>query len=436
MEQAVVSPCAKVSGSIVVPGDKSVSHRAAMMSSLASGTSEISGFLRAEDCLNTLKALETLGAVVKFSGDKILVTGGKWHQPEAILDLGNSGTGLRLMAGLLAGRPWVSELTGDESLRSRPMQRIKEPLEKMGALLELTGPKGCAPLRIKGAKLHAIDYQMPVASAQVKSCILLAALFAEGVTTVIEKEKTRDHTERIFMQLGLPLTIEDNKLILHGFGPGGPELPPAKWQVPGDFSSAAFWLAAAAAKPGSRVVIRRAGLNPRRTAFLNVLRRMGADIKVETSEDGNAAEPFGDIIVNGARLRRTEVGGEEIPNIIDELPLVAVLGALADGRTIISGAHELRLKESDRIAAMAVNLRLAGVELEEKEDGLVIYGGGKIRGNASVESRGDHRIAMAMTILALSAEEGITIRNIACVATSYPSFWDHLRSIGAKVRIS
>jgi len=433
MEQAIISPCAKVSGTIAVPGDKSISHRVAMMSALASGASEIGGFLRAEDCLNTLKAVEALGAQVKFSGDKIFVTGGKWHQPAGQLDMGNSGTGMRLMAGLLAGRPWISELTGDESLRSRPMKRIKEPLEKMGARLELTGPKGCAPIRVMGGNLHAISYQMPVASAQVKSCILLAALFAEGVTTILEKEKTRDHTEMIFLQTGLPLTIDGNRLSLRGFGPEGPILEPTVWQVPGDFSSAAFWMAAAAAKPGSRVVIKQVGLNPRRTALVNVMKRMGADIKIEIQES-RAAEPVGDIIAGGAGLRATTVSGEEIANIIDELPLVAVLGALAKGETVISGAQELRMKESDRIAAMAANLRLAGVELEEREDGMIIRGGGKIRGNFAAESCGDHRVAMAMSVLALYAEKEITVRNIACVATSYPAFWEHLRSIGAEVR--
>lgn len=436
MEQAVVSPCEKVSGTIIVPGDKSISHRAAMMSALASGTSVISGFLRAADCLNTLKALDELGATVEFAGDKIRITGGKWHAPHGVLDLGNSGTGLRLMTGLMAGRPWTTELTGDESLRSRPMGRIKEPLEKMGARLELTGPKGCAPIRISGGKLRAIDYEMPVASAQVKSCVLLATLFAEGVTTVIEKAPTRDHTEKIFQQMGLPIEINGNRISVRGFGANGPGLKPIDWKIPGDFSSAAFWLAAASVKSGSGIEIKGVGLNPRRAAFLDVLRRMGADIKTSPEDAGQNFEPRGTITIAGAGLRGAAVGGAEIPNLIDELPLVAVLGALAKGATIISGARELRVKESDRIACMAVNLRLLGVEVEEKEDGMIINGSGKIRGNATVESYGDHRLAMAMAILALSAEGPVTIRNIDCVATSYPEFWHHLRRIGADVRIN
>lgn len=435
MDIAVVSPCGKVSGSIAVPGDKSISHRAAMMSALASGKSVISDFLRAEDCLNTLKALAALGAKVEFVGDKVHVTGGVWHAPHGALDMGNSGTGLRLMAGLLAGRPWTSELTGDESLRSRPMGRVKEPLEKMGARLELTGEKGCAPIRITGGKLKGIDYVMPVASAQVKSCVLLAALFADGVTSVIEKSPTRDHTEQMFRRMGIPLTIDSAKISVRGFGANGPALEPIVCRVPGDFSSAAFWLAAACAKPGSRVLVKQVGLNPRRTAFLDVLRRMGADIKTYPEDDGKIFEPCGTITVTGAGLRSTSVGGSEIPNIIDELPLVAVLGARAEGITVISGARELRVKESDRIAGLAANLRLLGVELEEKEDGLIINGGCRLRGGARVESYGDHRMAMAMAVMALYAEGKMTIRNIACVATSYPEFWNHLRRIGADVRI-
>lgn len=436
MDIAIIKPCQRVRGTITVPGDKSISHRAAMMSSLASGTSVISGFLRAEDCLNTLKALSALGAKIEFSGDKLHITGCPWQEPVGPLDMGNSGTGLRLMAGLLAGRPWTTELTGDASLRSRPMGRIKEPLEKMGACLELTGKKGCAPIQISGGKLRAIDYEMPVASAQVKSCVLLAALFAKGVTNVIEKTPTRDHTEKIFLQTGIPVKIDGNRISVRGFGTNGPMLRPFNLKIPGDFSSAAFWLAAASVKPGSRIDIKGVGLNPRRTAFLEVLRRMGADIRTDLENNQQMFEPGGTITVTGAGLQGASVGGAEIPNLIDELPLVAVLGALAQGTTVISGARELRVKESDRIACLAANLRLLGIEPEEKEDGLIIHGGRLVRGGTTVESYGDHRIAMAMAILALFAEGPVTIRNIACVATSYPEFWKHLRSIGADVRIS
>lgn len=436
MDLAIVKPCQRIQGTIVVPGDKSISHRAAMMSALARGTSVISGYLRAEDCLNTLKALRALGAGVEFNGDMIRITGGQWHVPAGTLDMGNSGTGMRLMAGLLAGRPWTTELTGDESLRSRPMGRIKEPLEKMGARLALAGAKGCAPITVTGGRLRAIDYEIPVASAQVKSCVLFAALFADGVTSVTEKAPTRDHTEKIFQHADIPVKVEGNRISVSGFGAEGPVLHPFDWKIPCDFSSAAFWLAAACAKPGSRIEINNVGLNKRRTAFLDVLRRMGADITISLEDESNKFEPRGTIAGAGAGLRGATVGGAEISNIIDELPLVAVLGALAEGVTVISGARELRVKESDRIACITANLRLAGVELEEKEDGMIISGAKKIRGGVTLESYGDHRIAMASAILALFAAEPLVVRNIECVATSYPQFWDHLRSIGAEVRIS
>lgn len=435
MQSAVVKPCRRVEGTIAVPGDKSISHRAAMLAAIASGASTIKGYLRAEDCLNTLKAVNALGAEVAFVGDKIIVAGGKWRAPAGPLDLGNSGTGIRLLAGLLAGRPWTTELTGDESLRSRPMGRIREPLEKMGARLELTGKKGCAPLKITGGKLKAIEYVLPVASAQVKSCVLLAALFAEGVTTVREPAPTRDHTERMFQRMGIPLEIAGLNISLRGFGQKGPKLEPLNCSVPGDFSSAAFWLAAACARPGSRVVISNAGLNPKRTALLNVLKRMGAEISARDEKKSDALEPCGTLVAGGGPLKATTVGGDEVPNVIDELPLVAILGALAGGTTVISGAKELRVKESDRIACMAGNLRILGVEVIEKEDGMSVRGGSRIRGNVVMESKGDHRLAMAMAILALAADGPVTIRNIGCVATSYPAFWDHLRSIGAEVRI-
>lgn len=389
----------------------------------------------AEDCLNTLGALRALGAGIEVENDLVTVNGGRWVAPACALDMGNSGTGMRLLAGLLAGRPWTTELTGDESLRSRPMGRIKAPLEQMGARLELTGAKGCAPIKITGGRLKAINYIMPVASAQVKSCILFAALFAEGQTTVIENVPTRDHTEKMLLQAGIPVCVEGKRICIHGFGADGPAIGPLDLRIPGDFSSAAFWLAAAGARPGGRVEIKGVGLNPRRTAFLEVLRRMGAKVRITPANDAAMFEPVGSLEVGGAFLRGIEVAGESIANIIDELPLVAVLGALADGVTVISGARELRVKESDRIACLAANLRLFGVALEEKEDGLIIQGGGKIRGGVCLESYGDHRIAMAAAIMALFAEEPVAIRNTACVATSYPQFWNHLRSIGAEVSV-
>lgn len=435
MQTATVSPCQHVRGELQVPGDKSISHRAAMMAALAEGTSVLGGFLRAEDCLNTLKALAALGADVRFEGEELRIAGGAWRAPSAPLDMGNSGTGMRLMAGLLAGRPWTTELTGDQSLRSRPMGRIREPLERMGARIELTGSRGCAPMRIHGARLKAIDFVMRVASAQVKSCILMAGLFAEGVTKITEIAPTRDHTERMFLRLGLPLKVEGRSINLEGFGPRGPALAPVSGEIPGDFSSAAFWIAAASSLPGSRMSLKRVGLNPLRTGFLNVLRRMGASVDAREASGGNLIEVAGDIDVCGGGLSGVAIGGDVIPNVIDELPLIFVLGALAEGVTTVSGAQELRVKESDRIACMAANLRLLGIEAEEMEDGLKIRGPQRPRGGVAVDSHGDHRIAMAMAVLALSADSPVIVRDVDCVATSYPSFWEHLRSIGAEVKI-
>jgi 3-phosphoshikimate 1-carboxyvinyltransferase len=429
-EHVTVRPCGGVKGSVRVPGDKSISHRAAMLSGLAGGTSSLTGFLRCEDCLNTLRAVEAMGAVVRDDGTTIRVTGrgGAFAEPGHVLDMGNSGTGIRLICGLLAAHPFTVELTGDASLRSRPMGRVRKPLEAMGARMELTGPRECPPIRITGGRLKAIDYAMPVASAQVKAAVLLAGLFAEGTTAVTEPLPTRDHTERMLRRLGLPMAVEGRRVSVRGAA-GAPAIPARDWRVPGDFSSAAFWLAAGC-MAGSEVVVEGVGLNPRRTALLDVLRRMGAKVDVErtagATPDEDAWEPAGAIRVSGGALRATEVGGVEIPNLIDELPLVAVLGALAQGTTVIRDAGELRVKESDRIAAMAAGLRRMGVDVTETPDGMAVRGGGLIRGNAEVESLGDHRIAMALSILTLRADGPVRVNDIACVATSYPEFWQHL----------
>ncbi len=437
-DSVTLHPCSRLSGQIRVPGDKSISHRVAILSALASGTSTVHGILRSEDCLNTIRALEALGAGVAFQDGvlKITGTGGHLHQPDHALDLGNSGTGMRLLAGVVAGRPITVELTGDCSLRSRPMRRIEEPLKRMGARVELLGEDGRAPIRITGGNLQGIDYEMPVASAQVKSCILLASLFCRGTTCIQERVPTRDHTERLFRAMGVPIEISGMQIKLDGFGENGPQLSAGSWFVPGDFSSAAFWLAAASAVQGSRVTVQGVGLNPRRTVLLDVLKRMGTDIRVTPDSGSQGHEPCGEISVKGGGVCGTEVGGKEIPGMIDELPLVAVLGSLAQGVTVIRDARELRVKESDRIAGMSVNLRLLGVTVDERDDGLVVQGGAQIRGNKRLDSYGDHRIAMAMAILALRADGPVTIKNVACVDTSYPGFWEHLRSLGANLNYS
>jgi len=431
----IVHPGGFTGGTVRVPGDKSISHRTALLAGISSGESEIQGFLQAEDCLNTLKAMETFGARSWFDDEGVLTiqgTGGKMIEPAAPLDVGNSGTGMRLLAGLCAGSPIQVTLTGDESLLSRPMRRIKEPLEQMGAKVELT-PDGTAPMTIQGGNLKGMEYRLPTASAQVKSCCILAGLYAEGRTTVTEPVPTRDHTERMLRAVGAPIRVEGQRISVEGFGPKGPKFLARPYVVPGDFSSAAYWLAAAAAVPGATVRAEGVGLNLRRTALLDVLRRMGAAVEIERTSAPTDPEVYGNVTVTGADLKGTEVGGEEIPNLIDELPLVAVLGVLARGRTVIRDASELRVKESDRVAVMVENLASLGAKVEERPDGMVIDGRTPVVPTHGIRSYGDHRVAMSMSILSIFASEPVCIGNVACVDTSYPEFWDQLSNLGVNV---
>jgi 3-phosphoshikimate 1-carboxyvinyltransferase len=427
-----VSPCHRISGTLTVPGDKSISHRIAMLASYACGVTQVRGFLRSEDCITILNAMTQLGACYEFKGDLLQVTGvgGVMRRPASVLDMGNSGTGIRLLAGLLAGQAFTSEMTGDASLRSRPMRRISEPLVKMGATVDLLGEKGCAPVRITGGKLVGIDYAPPVASAQVKSCVLLAALFADGVTRVTEVSPTRDHTERLLNAMGVPVIVNGQQVSIQGYGAAGPKLQARPWNVPGDISSAAFWITAAACGEGHLINLPNVGWNPRRNALIGVLRRMGASITFTETDDASACERLGSVRVEGRSLRGTEVGGSEIPDLIDELPLVAVAGALAQGRTVIRDAAELRVKESDRIRSVVDNLTRMGIQVEETADGMIIEGGGRVKGGVSVDSYGDHRLPMAMSVLAMYADAPVKMENIACVNKSYPGFWDDLRKVG------
>lgn len=428
--EKTVKPVSSINGELKVPGDKSISHRAAMLSGLAQGESVIENFLTSEDCICTLKAMEAMGAKIRIDGKTIKVTGtaSKLSKPRGPLDLGNSGTAIRLLSGLVAGQRFSAVLTGDESLCARPMKRIKDPLERMGAKIELSGEKGTPPIKMNGGNLKAIEYPLPVASAQVKSCILFAGLFAEGITTVIEPEPTRDHTERMFQSAGINVKVDGLKISVKGSS--DPVVKARKWNVPGDFSSAAFWLVAAACREGAQVKIENVGLNPRRTAFLNVMKRMGANIDVKvTSASGD--EAAGTITIKGGRLVGTEVGGAEIPNLIDELPVLTVAASFAEGNTVISDAEELRVKESDRIASMAKNLSILGIKAVEKKDGMIIEGGRQAKGGI-VESYGDHRIAMSMAILALGAKSPIKIKGVGSIQTSYPEFWEHLRTVAGE----
>lgn len=431
----IVHPGGFAGGVVRVPGDKSISHRTALLAGISSGTSEIRGFLQAEDCLNTLKAMESFGARAWFDDEGVLSiqgTGGKMIEPVGPLDVGNSGTGMRLLAGLCAGSPMCVTLTGDESLQSRPMRRIKEPLERMGAKVDLT-PQGTAPMTIHGGNLKGMEYRLPTASAQVKSCCILAGLYAEGRTTVLEPIPTRDHTERMLRAVGAPIRVEGQNISVEGYGPKGPKFLARPYVVPGDFSSAAYWLSAAAALPGAKLRAEGIGLNLRRTALLDVLRRMGATVEIERTSAPTDPEVYGTVTVTGAELQATEVGGAEIPNLIDELPLVAVLGALARGRTVIRDASELRVKESDRVAVMVENLSTMGVTVEENADGMVIEGPARITPSRSIRSYGDHRIAMSMSILAIFSDQPVCIGNVACVDTSYPEFWEQLGNLGVNV---
>jgi 3-phosphoshikimate 1-carboxyvinyltransferase len=415
-----------------VPGDKSMSHRAAILGGLANGTCGIRNFLPSEDCLNTLNAMAALGArhevleTLTGYGPTHLVIHGQSRRlsaPAAPLDCGNSGTGMRLLAGLLAGQPFTSELFGDASLSARPMGRITVPLGQMGARIETRGTQpGCAPLVIHGTPLQPITYPMPVASAQVKSAILLAGMFASGRTTVIQPADTRDHTERMLASFGVHTEREGQAISITG----GQQPVACEFTVPGDISSAAFWLVAAAALPGSRLLIKDVGLNPTRTAILAVLGRMGAHL-IETVHNADG-EPIGNVEIHGTHLTGTTILPAEVPNLIDEIPVLAVAAALAQGRTSIRQARELRVKETDRITTVVNNLRAMGGRVEEFDDGMEIEGGHPLHG-AVLDSFGDHRIAMAFAIAGLFASGETIICNTACVNTSYPGFQQHLEAV-------
>ena len=415
-----------------VPGDKSMSHRAAILSALANGPCTVRNFLPSEDCLNTLHAMAALGAhfevreVLTGYGPTHLVIHGKSMQlsaPSAPIDCGNSGTGMRLLAGLLAAQPFPSELFGDASLSSRPMGRITVPLGLMGAQIETRGEKpGCAPLAIHGTALQPITYEMPVASAQVKSAILLAGLFTPGTTTVVQPADTRDHTERMLASFGVTTERDHQAISITG----GQTPVACDFTVPGDISSAAFWLVAAAALPGSRLLIKDVGLNPTRTAILAVLSRMGAHL-TEILHN-STGEPIGNVEIHGSQLTGTTILPAEVPNLIDEIPVLAVAAALAHGRTVIRNARELRVKETDRIATVVTNLRAMGAHVEEFDDGMEIDGGHPLHG-AVIDSFGDHRIAMAFAIAGLFASGETIVCNTACVNTSYPGFQQHLQAV-------
>ena len=409
---------AAIKTEITVPGDKSISHRAVMLAAMSNGTCVIRGFLPSEDCMCSVGAMRALGVEIENPEPTTLIVHGKRGQfeaPTADIDCGNSGTTMRLVAGILAGQPFRSRLVGDASLSKRPMRRIVEPLTQMGAKLTTEGGDGRPPLLIEGGNLRPLQYVSPVASAQVKSAVLLAGMFASGKTSVTEPTQSRDHTERMLEYFLVRPQIQDRTVSIYG----GQTPESQDFMVPGDISSAAFWLVAAAAHPNAHLLIKNVGLNETRTGVLGVLVRMGAHVREVVEVD--QAEPLGSIEITGARLKATRIAGKEIPNVIDELPILAVAAALAQGTTVIADAKELRVKETDRIAAIATNLRAMGVQVVETEDGMEITGGSPLHG-AHLESFGDHRIAMAFAIAGLFAEGETVISNTECVATSYPGF--------------
>ncbi|MFO7289713.1 MAG: 3-phosphoshikimate 1-carboxyvinyltransferase [Bacillota bacterium] len=403
-----------------VPGDKSISHRAVMFGAIAEGTTRIENFLPGEDCLHTIECFRRLGVKIDREGPTTLTVHGRgWQglrEPDQCLDVGNSGTTIRLLLGILAGSPFFSIVHGDASIARRPMDRVVEPLRRMGARIDGRDGGRFAPLAVRGGELRGIEHHSPVASAQVKSCLLLAGLRAEGWTRVREPHPSRDHSERMLTAFGAKLSLEEGTISVRG----GQGLSGRHVRVPGDISSAAFLFAAALLVPGSRVTVRDVGINPTRTGILDVFRSMGAEVTV-TPKDQWCGEPVGDVTVTGGPLRGVEVGGSLIPRLIDEIPVLAVVATQAEGRTVIRDAAELKVKESNRIATVAEELRKLGARVEETPDGMVIEGPTPLRGGL-LDSHGDHRIGMAMAVAGLAAEGGVGVNGEEAIAVSFPNF--------------
>ncbi|ACF52238.1 3-phosphoshikimate 1-carboxyvinyltransferase [Stenotrophomonas maltophilia] len=415
-------------GSLTIPGDKSVSHRSVMFAALADGTSHIEGFLEGEDTRATARIFGQLGVRIETPSPSQRIVHGVGidglKAPDAPLDCGNAGTGMRLLAGLLAGQAFDCTLIGDESLSGRPMRRVTGPLSQMGAKID-TESDGTPPLHVHGGQsLHGIDFASPVASAQIKSAVLLAGLYAQGETSVVEPHPTRDYTERMLSAFGVEIEFSPGKARLRG----GQRLRATDIVVPADFSSAAFYLVAASIIPGSELRLKQVGLNPRRTGLLHALRLMGADISEENPAE-QGGEPVADLVVRYAPLKGARIPEELVPDMIDEFPALFVAAAAAEGQTVVSGAAELRVKESDRLAAMATGLRALGMQVDETEDGATLHGGVRL-GSGTIESHGDHRIAMAFAIAGQISDGEVRINDIANVATSFPDFDGLARGAG------
>ncbi|KMZ55587.1 3-phosphoshikimate 1-carboxyvinyltransferase [Dorea sp. D27] len=431
MSVKYISKASGLRGTVNVPGDKSISHRAVMLGSIALGTTEITHFLEGADCLATIGCFRKMGVEIEQKPKSILVHGKGLRglcAPDGVLDVGNSGTTTRLLSGILCGQTFTSVLSGDESLNSRPMGRIITPLGNMGAAVTSVNGSGCAPLKIEPGTIHGIHYESPVASAQVKSAVLLAGLYADSETSVTEPALSRNHTELMLQSFGAALTAT-----MHPDGRATATVAPCRElygqqiDVPGDISSAAYFIAAGLTVPGSELLIKNVGINFTRAGFLKACQNMGADItlKNETIQSG---EPRADILVKPSRLHGTVIEGDLIPSLIDEIPVIAVMAACAEGTTVIRDAAELKVKETDRIQTVTENLRAMGAHITPTEDGMVIEGGRVLKG-ASIESHMDHRIAMSFAVAGLSAEGETQIHNSQCVDVSYPTFWETIESL-------
>ncbi|MDH3214697.1 MAG: 3-phosphoshikimate 1-carboxyvinyltransferase [Candidatus Krumholzibacteria bacterium] len=418
----LVQPAERLRGTVRVPGDKSIAHRALIIGSMAKGKHVVEGAPAGADLYSTVSCLRSLGAFIEEMPDGRLLVLSKEFVSGKHIDAGNSGTTARLLSGLLAGLPGETTIDGDESLRGRPMDRIVEPLSQMGADIA-TAPGGRLPITIRGGRLKAISHQPPVASAQVKSAILIAGLMAEGITVVEERVPTRDHTERLLAAMAVPVEIDGHKIAIRG----GSVPRAAQVKIPGDLSSAAFFVVASVCVPGSELYLPTVGINPTRTGAIRVLQEMGASIEL-INHASFLEEPIADIVVKSSELRGTTIGHELIPSLIDELPIIAVAATQAEGETTVSGAKELRYKESDRIAAIVGNLKRMGADIEARDDGFVIRGPTRLKGN-KVSSLGDHRVAMAMTIAGLLATGQTHIERSDIIGVSYPSFFKDLQTV-------
>ena len=414
-------------GELSIPGDKSISHRSIMFGSLAKGTTEITNFLQGADCLSTIACFEKMGIGIENNGDSVIVHGNGLFglkKPETILDCGNSGTTTRLISGILAAQDFDVTLTGDDSIKKRPMKRIMDPLSHMGADIRSLEGNGCAPLAITGKKLYGIHYTSKVASAQVKSAILLAGLYAEGETKVTEPYVSRNHSEIMLKYFGADVSTEGTTASIRP----AKELYGNRIVVPGDISSAAFFIAAGLLVPGSEILLKHVGINPTRDGILSVCRDMGADITL-LNKNTDSGEPTADILIKSSTLHGTEIGGSIIPTLIDELPVIAAMACFAEGETVIRDAGELKVKESNRIEVMVRNLSAMGADVTETEDGMIIRGGRPLHG-AVIDSKLDHRIAMTFAVAGLCAEGETEIKGAECVNISYPGFYQDLERLG------